>query len=98
MRYSAWKMPVFLIFWILGPGVFIEKYIFKQDYDDWEMVVWSGFFVGMAFTFIEWFVLYVFGLRQLIILVNPCITIIFLVSLLVKRKRGRCQQGGGNAT
>lgn len=98
VRYSAWKMPVFLIFWILGPGIFIEKYILKQDYDDWEMVVWSGFFVGMAFTFIEWFALYVFGLRQLITLLNPCITVVCLIRYFLERKKDQISAGKGRCS
>ncbi len=87
VRYSAWKMAAFLLFWILCPGVFVDKYIWKQDYEDFLMTVFSGFFMGMALIFAEWFVLYVLGLRQLISFINPCCSIAFLAWYFIKRNR-----------
>lgn len=87
VRYSAWKMAAFLFFWILCPGIFVDKYILQQEQEDFSMSVFSGFFMGMALVFIEWFVLYVIGLRQLIIFINPGFTMVFFVVHFLKRKR-----------
>ena len=46
VRYSAWKMAAFLLFWILCPGVFVDKYIWKQDYEDFLMTVFFWLFYG----------------------------------------------------
>ena len=87
VRYSAWKMAAFLFFWILCPGVFVNKYIWKQDCEDFLMSVFSGFFMGMALIFIQWFVLYVIGLRQLVVFINPCCSVVFLIWYFIKRSR-----------
>ena len=92
VRYSAWKMAAFLFLWILCPGILVDKYILKQNYESFLMSVFSGFFVGMAVTFAEWFVLYVLGLRLLIVWLNPCVTIAFLIWRVIKRK-GRLYVG-----
>lgn len=89
MRYSAWKMILFLTFWIVCPGVFVEKYILKQKFEDFGMLFLSGFYVGMAFTFVEWFILYVLGLRQMIMFINPCLTTVFGIWYFWKRLSGR---------
>lgn len=88
VRYSAWRIAAFLFFWILCPGIFVDKYILKQDHEDFMMAVYSGFFIGMAVTFAEWVILYVLGLRQLIVWTNPCVAIAFLIWRVVKRKGG----------
>lgn len=97
VRYSAWKMAAFLFFWILCPGLVLDKYVLKQEHEDFLMSVFSGFFTGMAFIFIEWFVLYVIGFRQLITYINPCCSMMFLLWYFIKKnkkqpaaKEGRC--------
>lgn len=89
VRYSAWKMILFLIFWILFPGIFVDKYLLKQEFEDLGMLLLSGFYVGTAVTFAEWFVLYVLGLRQMLMFINPCLTMVFGIWYLGKRLRGR---------
>lgn len=86
VRYSAWKMAAFLFFWILCPGIFVDKYILQQEQEDFLMSVFSGFFMGMALVSIEWFVLYVIGFRQLIIFINPGFTMVSFVLYFLKRK------------
>ncbi len=86
VRYSAWKIAAYLFFWILCPGIFVDKYILKQDHEDLMMTVYSGFFIGMAVTFAEWAILYVLGMRQLIVWVNPCVATVLLIWCVVKRK------------
>lgn len=87
VRYAAWKMAAYLFFWILCPGLFVDKFILRQDYDNFFMSAFSGFFTGMAVIFAEWFALYVLGLRRLIIYINPCCTVAFLIWYFVKRNR-----------
>lgn len=93
VRYSAWKIVVFLFFWILCPGVFFEKYILKQEGEDFSILFLSGFFMGMALTFVEWFILYVLGLRQMIMLINPCFTMGAVIWYFCKRSRGELVDG-----
>ncbi len=85
-RYSAWKMAAYLFLWVLCPGLLVDKYILRQDHEDSIMAVFSGFFMGMALVFFEWFVLYVIGLRQMIIVINPCFTVVFWVLYFMERK------------
>lgn len=87
VRYSAWKMAAFLFFWIMCPGILVDKYILGQEQEDFLMSALSVFFMGMALLFVEWFVLYVAGLRKLVVFINPCCTIGFLVWYSVKRNR-----------
>lgn len=87
VRYSAWKMVAFLFFWVLCPGMLVDKYILRQEQEDFLMSVFSGFFMGMALVFIEWLALYVIGLRQLVTYINPCGLAVFLVWYFVRGAR-----------
>ncbi len=84
VRYSAWKMAAFLFFWVLCPGILVDRYILKQKQEDFLMSVLTGFFMGMALIFVEWSALYVIGLRQLITYINPCGLTVYLIWYFIR--------------
>lgn len=88
VRYAAWKMVLYLAFWILAPGAITARYVFRRRYEDWETGVLSAFFIGAGLIFAEWFLLQLLHVRWPILVINPGIVILFALFLFCYKKEG----------
>ena len=93
VRYAAWKMVLYLIFWIIVPGAIVLRYVFRHRYESREMGLLAAFFIGAGLIFAEWFLLRPLRLRWPLLFINPFVDLLFLFVIICRKKeRGRLMQ------